>query len=310
MSMNSHGGPLEGSDVEQVHGHFATEKLRQAAARYPIKEQRKWISWMIFGLGVAWSLYLLQGLLRKKELGLGTARHYFFNSQILHGVLTTLEIGIFSMALAIVLAVILATMRLSDFAPVRVFATAWVWFFRMIPLLVLLIIIYNMAIVYPALSLGVPFGPTLFTVGTRNLLSPFWVAIISFSISESASSAEILRTSILSIPKGQWEAATVLGMRTSLMHRIVILPQAFRIAVPPLFNDFINLLKSSALVAFIGVFDLFYTAESIYELTYQVVPLLIVATGWYLFIILLANIAQIFIERHYNKRLGKLGGAK
>lgn len=279
----------------------------QAIARLPIRRPVQWHVWTIFLVGILVSAFLLQGFFRKDNLGWGVVGQYLFDSRILHGLSTTIEIGSLSMVFAIILAIILAIMRLSTFAPFRVFAATYVWVFRMVPLLVLLIIVYNFAIVYPTVSLGVPFGPVLWSTSTRDLLSPFWVAIVSFSISESASSAEIIRTSILSVPRGQWEAATVLGMKTSLLHRLIVLPQALRIAVPPLFNDFINLLKSTALVAFIGVFDLFYTAETIYEQNFQVVPLLIVMTSWYLFVILLANVAQIALERRYNARLGKLG---
>jgi polar amino acid transport system permease protein len=133
------------------------------------------------------------------------------------------------------------------------------------------------------------------------------VAVISFAISESAASSEIIRASILSVARGQWDAARVLGMGSRTTYRLVVLPQALRIAIPPLFNDFINNLKSTALVAFVGVFDLFYTTQTIYEQNFQIMPLLIVMTSWYLIIIFVANVIQILIERRYNERLGKLG---
>lgn len=299
--------PTPSSDFRSPSG--ATDDLRDrgAIARLPIRERPRWFAWLIFVLGGLYSAFLFQGFLRKKQLEWGVVGHYFFNHQILQGLRMTIELGVVSMLFAVVLAVLVAIMRLSSFAPIRVFAVAYVWLFRMLPLLVLLIIIYNIAIVYPAISVGVPFGPVAWSGTTRALLSPFWVAVIAFAISESAASSEIIRTSILSVARGQWDAAKVLGMRGWTTYRLVILPQALRIAVPPLFNDFINNLKSTALVAFIGVFDLFYTTQTIYEQNFQIVPLLIVMTCWYLIIIFVANVIQILIERRYNQRLGKLG---
>ena len=275
--------------------------------RLPIRERPRWLMWSIFALGGLFILFLLQGFLRKRQLQLGVFRTYIFNDQILQGLRLTIELGVVSMLLALVLAILVAIMRLSSFPPIRAFAVAYVWFFRMLPLLVLLIIIYNIAIIYPAISVGVPFGPVAWSGNTKALISPFWVAVIAFAVSESAAASEIMRTSILSVARGQWEAAKVLGMTGVTTYRLVVLPQAIRIAVPPLFNDFINNLKSTALVAFIGVFDLFYTTQTIYEQNYEIVPLLMVMTTWYLVIIFVANVIQIFLERRYNQRLGKLG---
>jgi len=276
-------------------------------ARLPIRERPRWLMWSIFVLGGLFILFLFQGFIRKKQLQWGVVGKYLFNDQILRGLRLTIELGAVSMLFAVVLAVLVAIMRLSSFPPIRAFAVGYVWFFRMLPLLVLLIIIFNIAIVYPAISVGVPFGPLAWSGRTKALLSPFWVAVISFAVSESAASSEIIRTSILAVARGQWDAAKVLGMRGMTTYRLVVLPQALRIAIPPLFNDFINNLKSTALVAFIGVFDLFYTTQTIYEQNYEIVPLLIVMTSWYLVIIFVANVIQILLERRYNQRLGKLG---
>lgn len=314
-SLPAVGGPPEHQQANETKpsSNSDTPGMAQGAhdpvvvARLPIRERPQWMMWLIFVAGGLFTIFLFQGFIRKKQLQWSVVGHYLFNSQILKGLQLTIELGVVSMVLAVVLAILVAIMRLSSFPPIRAFAVSYVWFFRMLPLLVLLIIIYNIAIVYPAISVGVPFGPVAWSGTTRDLLSPFWVAVISFALSESAASSEIIRTSILSVARGQWEAAKVLGMRGVTTYRLVVLPQALRIAVPPLFNDFINNLKSTALVAFIGVFDLFYTTQTIYEQNFEIVPLLIVMTIWYLAIIFLANVVQIVIERRYNQRLGRLG---
>lgn len=292
---------------DETSGAVATES--SVGPRFPtrIRHPFRWRVWTGFVVGLLCTAFLLQGLFRKKQLDWGVVGKYFFNGQILDGVRTTIELGAESMLLGLVLGILLAMMRLSNFAPFKAFAGAWVWLFRMIPVLVLLVVIYNIAIIYPTLSAGVPFGPALWSGNTRDLLGPFLVAIICFGVNESPLAAEIIRTSILSIDRGQWEAGQVLGMGPGKLYRLVILPQAFRIAVPPLFNDFINIFKGTALVSFIGLFDLFYTTESIYEQNFEVVPLLIVMTSWYLIILLFVNLTQVGVERRYNRRLGKLG---
>ncbi len=300
------GVQMEGRPDPQL-GEGTTAEERRAIASLPIHKHRRWLIWTFFIVGSAFAAFIIQGILRKSVLQWDVIGSYLFDPRILTGLRTTALLTVISMALAVCLAIFIAVMRLSSFPPFRVTATLYVWLFRMIPLLVLLVVIYNIAIVYPDVSFGIPFGKVFVSTPTRALLSPFWVAVVSFALNEGASSAEIMRTSILAIPQGQWDAGTALGMRVWRLQRRIILPQALRIAVPPLFNDLINLLKSTALVAFIGVYDLFYTAETIYEQNFEVVPLIMVITIWYLLMILILNIIQNGLEQRYNRRLGERG---
>ncbi|WP_237710952.1 amino acid ABC transporter permease [Saccharopolyspora spinosa] len=122
---------------------------------------------------------------------------------------------------------------------------------------------------------------------------------MAFALNEGAYSSEILRASILSVPRGQEEAAVALGMTKARVYRRVVLPQAIRIAIPPIFNNLINMLKGTSIVAFIGVFDLMYTVQSIYQISYEIAPLLVVATIWYLVVVTILTFVQSALESKF-----------
>lgn len=249
--------------------------------------------------------FWIQGLARNQALDWKTVRHYFFDHSVLQGLERTLIITASAIAIAVVLGAILANMRLSKNPVLRGTSWFYVWFFRSVPLLVLLILCYNLSLIYPKLGLGLPFGPQYITVNTQKLIDPMFAAIAAFGLQQGAYTSEVLRASILSVPIGQREAATALGMtKTRLMVRIVF-PQALRVAIPPVANETINLLKSTSLVAFISVPDLLYSVQQIYSANFKVIPLLLVATIWYMIIVSLLSVGQFFLERHLRNAPGR-----
>jgi polar amino acid transport system permease protein len=243
------------------------------------------------------SIYLVQQLARKSALQWGVVGSYVFSGPVIAGVLRTLLITASSIMIAIVLGMILANMRLSNNRVMRTVAVIYVWFFRSIPLLVLLILAYNFSLLYSSLSIGVPFGPTFVRFETQHLITGLVAAILTFGLQQGAYTSEVLRAAIMSVPKGQIEAAESLGMTYAAAMWRVVLPQAARIAIPPVANETINLCKSTALVAFISVPDLLYSVQEIYARTFQVVPLLVVATIWYTVIVSVMSLGQWWLER-------------
>ena len=240
--------------------------------------------------------FWIQGLARNKALDWPTVGHYLFNTAVLQGLQRTIIITVISIVIAVVLGAVLANMRLSSNPVLRGTSWLYIWFFRSIPLLVLLIIAYNFSLLYPRLGLGVPFGGELFSINVQQSVSPLTASIVAFGLQQAAYTSEVVRASILSVPAGQREAATALGMtKTRTLLRIVF-PQALRVAVPPVANESINLLKSTSLVAFISVPDLLYSVQQIYSSTFQVMPLLVVASLWYMLIVSLMTALQYFIE--------------
>lgn len=249
--------------------------------------------------------FWVQGLARNQALDWKTVRKYFFDTTVIQGLERTLIITAVSIGIATVLGAVIANMRLSKNAVLRGTSWLYVWFFRSVPLLVLLILCYNLSLIYPHLGLGIPFGPQYVTVKTQQLVDPITAAIAAFGLQQAAYTSEVLRASIMSVPVGQREAATALGMSNLRTLRRIVFPQAMRVAVPPIANETINLLKSTSLVAFISVPDLLYSVQQIYSTNFLVVPLLMVASIWYMIIVSVLSIGQYFLERWLRNAPGR-----
>lgn len=227
---------------------------------------------------------------------------YLFHPQILAGLRTTLILTVSSMAMGIGLGVVLAACRMSENLVLSTLAGAYLWFFRGTPLLVQLIFWYNLSALYPRLSLSVPFGgPEILGANTNDVLTLWVVAIVGLTLHESAYMAEIVRGGLLSVPRQQAEAASALGMNRWLTFRRIVLPQALRVIVPPTGNQFIGMLKHSALVSVIALSDLLYSAQLIYSQNFETIPLLLVASIWYLVATTVCSYIQTHIERHYGR---------
>ena len=228
---------------------------------------------------------------------------YLFDSRILHGVLKTIELTAISMAVGIILGVVFAIMRLSPNPLVSSFSWLYIWFFRGTPLLVQLLFWGFIAALFPKIALGVPFGgPSIVDVNANTLIPPFVAAILGLGLNEGAYMAEIVRAGIISVDEGQTEAAQSLGMSRLQTLRLIVLPQAMRVIIPPTGNETISMLKNTSLVIVLGsVFDLLFEAQQIYAATYQTIPLLIVASIWYLAMTSVLYVGQYFVERRFGR---------
>lgn len=222
---------------------------------------------------------------------------YFFSPQILAGLWRTLELTVIAMGAGIVIGVVLAMMGLSRNPVLAATSALYVWFFRGTPLLVQIIFWFNIAALYPDLFIGLPALGIGTAVDINAIITPWLAAVLALSLHEGAYMAEIVRGGIISIDKGQSEAATALGMtrRKSLRH--IILPQAMRIIIPPTGNQVISMLKTTSLVSVLALPELLYSAQIIYSRNFQVMPLLIVASLWYLIVTTVLSLIQRQIER-------------
>lgn len=228
-------------------------------------------------------------------------RKYVFSDQILHGVSVTLQLTIASMAIGVVLGVILAVMRLSQNPVVSGAAWMYIWAFRGTPLLVQLLLWANLGALFPSLSLGIPFGHEFVTRQTFTLIPSVAAALLGLGLNEAAYMAEIVRAGILSVGEGQIDAAESLGMRRLMIMRRIVLPQAMRVIVPPTGNETISMLKSTSLVAYVPYVELLFAAQNIYTRNYQVMPMLIMASLWYLGITSILMTGQFYVERFYAR---------
>jgi len=224
-----------------------------------------------------------------------------FNNMILKGVWATIWITVVAMVAGIGLGVLLSVMRLSPNPLLSNVAYGYIWFFRGTPVLVQLIFWFNLAVLVPNISLGIPFGPTFISWDTNSVITPFVAALLGLGLNEAAYMAEISRAGIQSVDEGQVEASSALGMSRAQTMRRIVLPQAMRVIIPPTGNEVISMLKTTSLVSVVAMPELFYNTQQIYARTYQTIPLLIVASIWYLILTSVLTTGQFYIERHYGR---------
>jgi polar amino acid transport system permease protein len=224
---------------------------------------------------------------------------------ILEGLRVTVALTAAVMVLAIVLGILLAIMRTSSSPVLRYSSVFYIWLFRGVPALVQLLIWFNLASLYPTFSIEIPFGPVLYTVNANDVVTPWTAAVLGLGLCEAAYMAEIVRAGILSIDNGQSDAARALGMHRTLTLRRIILPQALRVIVPPTGNETIGMLKYTSIASVISVNELLSSAEIVYSRTFEVIPLLLSASVWYLICTSALTIVQYFIEEHYGRSVSR-----
>jgi polar amino acid transport system permease protein len=265
----------------------------------------RWTSMAVIAVLAA---MLVHSIVGNQAFGWRVAGQYLAAGPILNGLLTTIELTAVTMAVGIAGGVVVAAMRLSVNPLLSRAAWFYVWLLRSVPLLVQLLFWYNLAALYPRLSFGVPFGPALVSAETNTLISPFTAAVLALGLHEVAYMAEIFRGGILSVPRGQTEAALSLGMTRRVALARIVLPQAVRVAVPPTGSEVITVVKSSSLVSVITLTDLLYSVQKIYAQNYRVIPLLLVAVIWYLIITSVLSAGQYLLERRLGRSLARTAG--
>ena len=275
-----------------------TERPEEIKA-VPVRHPGRWIASLIV-LVVAASI--VRSIITNPRFHWHTVGHYLFDPRILHGVRITLELTVFSMLIGIVLGVLLAVMRMSPNRLISGSSWLYIWFFRGTPLLVQLLFWNFVGALYPTIDLGVPFGPSFVHLHANTLIPGFVAALLGFGLNEGAYMAEIVRAGIISVSEGQTEAAQSLGMTRIQIMRLIVLPQAMRVIIPPTGNETISMLKNTSLVLVIAsVFDLLFETAQIYSAQFNEIPLLIVASIWYLAMTSVLYVGQYFIERRYGR---------
>lgn len=227
---------------------------------------------------------------------------YFTTSEILHGLVLTLVLTALSMTVGIVLGILVAVMRLSSNRVLSTTAWSYTWFFRGTPVYAQLFFWYFLSFLFKSISFGIPFTHVAFYhLNTVSFFTPFRAALVAFGLNEGAYMSEIARSGLMAVDEGQVEAASSLGMTRAQTLRLVILPQAMRVIIPPTGNEVISMLKTTSLAAAISVVELLGAATQISNANYQPMPLLIVAGIWYLIVTTVLSIGQFYIERHYAR---------
>ena len=264
----------------------------------PVRHPGRWVAAVVVLVLVA---MLVHTLATNPRFEWGIIGQYFLSRRVLNGLGLTILLTVVAMAIGIILGVILAVMRLSANPLLSGASWIYIWFFRGTPVLVQLLFWFNLAFLYPRISLGVPFGPAFVHANANDVISALTAAILGLGLNEGAYMAEIVRAGILSVEHGQVEASQALGMSRALTMRRIILPQAMRVIIPPTGNETISMLKTSSLASVITVTELLYAVQLIYSVNFQTIPLLIVASIWYLIMTSVLTVGQYYVERHYAR---------
>ncbi len=226
---------------------------------------------------------------------------YFTAPAVLNALWLTIQLTFYGTVLGFALGMALAAARLSKNPVLQTVSWTYVWAFRSIPLIVQLLFWFNIAYLYQTLTIGIPFGPSFFSFDVNATISGMAAAVIGLGLHQAAYSAEIIRAGILSVDQGQLEAAAALGIPKRRQFFKIILPQAMRGILPNAANEVISLFKGTSIVSTMAIAELFYQVQVIYGRNGRVVPLLMVATVWYIVLTTVLSIAQYYVERHYAK---------
>ena len=299
----------------------SSETIKVVPARYPLRVVGALVALLVLAV-------VIQSVAFNPRWEWGVFARWFFDPVILEGLGQTLLLTLLGTVLSVIFGGLLALARLSSSWLLSSLAWGYIWLFRSLPLIVVLIILYNFSYLYDTLSLGIPFtGVTWASYQTINVLGQFSTAVVGLTLVQSAYTAEIIRGGFLGVDHGQYEAAAALGLpawrRTLRIIRggflgvdhgqyeaaaalglpawrrtlRIILPQALRTILPSGFNEIISLAKGTAMVYVLAMPELFYTIQMIYNRTQEVIPLLMVGAAWYLAITSVLSAIQYLVER-------------
>ncbi|MCA5921824.1 amino acid ABC transporter permease [Pectobacterium brasiliense] len=286
---------LHTSSQQAPLGQTQEPPLHVVPARYPFRVA-----------GALFSLFIFAGVIQSIALNprweWAVFAEWFFNPVILAGLGQTLLLTALGTLFSIIFGTALALARLSPSYLLSTLSWLYIWLFRSLPLILVLIILYNFSYLYDELALGIPFTSVVFLrYPTIDLLDQFSVAVLGLTLVQSAYTAEIIRGGILGVDAGQFEASAALGLPSGRRTVRIILPQALRSILPTGFNEIISLAKGTSIVYVLALPELFYTVQVIYNRTQQVIPLLMVATIWYLLITTVLSVIQYYVERYVSR---------
>ncbi|MQB46115.1 amino acid ABC transporter permease [Rhizobium sp. ICMP 5592] len=226
---------------------------------------------------------------------------YLFSPAVLLGVLNTIRLTLCCGAAGVVFGLIIAFMRLSGSSVLRSLATAYIGFVRAMPALVLILLLYFAAALFPSIDIGLPFLDPWISLPTNQVISKFGAAFLGLTIVMSGHCAEIFRAGLAAVPRGQMEAAKALSLTGPAAYTKVILPQAIRVAIPAFATELISLFKNTSLVTVIGYAELLTVVQNIYGRTYETLPMLMVACIWYLALTIVSMFGQSLLEKRYGR---------
>ncbi|WP_110945982.1 amino acid ABC transporter permease [Streptomyces avicenniae] len=289
-------GPPDGPRERQ--GRLAPDDEVSGLRIVPARHYGRWLAGAAILVLVA---QFVNGLVTNPAWDWPVFFDYLLADSVLRAVWVTVQLTVYGTLLGFALGVVLGLMRLSRSYVLRSVAWAYVWAFRSIPLIVQLLFWFNLAYLYRELGFGIPFGPVLWRVGTMDLIGAMTAAVIGLALHQAAYAAEIVRGGVLAVDAGQREAAAALGIPRVRQWRRIVLPQAMRGILPNAANEIISLFKGTSIVSVMAIGELFYQVQVVYGRNGRVVPLLMVATVWYIVLTTVLTVAQYYVERRFAR---------
>jgi polar amino acid transport system permease protein len=281
---------------------------RPSGGLYPQVRLRHWGRWISAVVLVALGITFLYGA-AQGDIAYGDIPYYLVSPIILQGLVNTIVLAVVAQVSAIIIGIVIALMRISKNPVAQAFASAYTWLFRGLPVLLQILLWYNLALLFPRLTVGVPFTDVVFLdVSTNDIMTTFVAAFLGLALNESAYMAEIVRAGLKSVDRGQIEAAQSIGETPLQRMGRIVLPQAMRVIIPPTGNDFINMLKGTAMASVIGYMELIKAANNISSFNLQVMETLIAAAIWYMVVVSVASVGQYYLERAFDAQDRRPGG--
>lgn len=297
--MNSPNGEPLPKPASAAHEDLDGAPVRAIPLRHP------WRKLAAAVLVVSLGIFIIDAA-QREHYGWAEVGKYLFDKRISEAALVTLQLTVYSMAAAIVLGLLLAIMRLSPNPVVKNMAWLYLWVFRGTPVYVQLVFWGIVALIYPVFTIGIPFMDPWVTINNGIFTNLFVTAVIGLALNEAAYMSEIVRAGLLSVDEGQEEASTALALSWGQTMRFVVIPQAMKVIIPPTGNEVISMLKTTSLVAAIPLsVDLYGVSRGISAVTFTPVPLLIVASIWYLLFTSVLMVGQHFIEKRFSRGSGR-----
>ncbi|TPQ23709.1 amino acid ABC transporter permease [Streptomyces sporangiiformans] len=284
--------PGAGTEAPPVKDDLASLRV------VPARHYARWVAAAAVSVLVA---QFAHGLITNPVWEWQVFRDYVLSETIVTAVGLTLQLTAYASVLGFLLGTVLAFMRLSRSPVLQTVAWSYIWIFRSIPMIVQLVFWFNLSALYERLGVGIPFGPVFWSIDSNSLIGTIGAALIGLSLHQAAYAAEIVRGGVLAVDHGQLEAAAALGIPRLRQIRRIVLPQAMRAILPTAGNEIIGLLKGTSVVYVMAIGELFYQVTVIYGRNGRVIPLLMVATAWYVVLTSLLSVAQYYVERRYAR---------
>ncbi len=270
----------------------AGPRQREAVKAIPVRHWGQWVSAVVVLGIVAALVYSIAG---NENIQWSVIGQYLFDGSVLNGLFVTVWLTIASMVFGIILGIVVAVMRLSHNRVLSTVSWFYIWLFRGTPVLVQLLVWFNLALFFPTIGVGP------LSADTNTLIKPLIAALLALALNEAAYMAEVVRGGILSVDHGQYEAAAALGMSRGRTMRRIVLPQAMRVIIPPTGNETITMLKTTSLVLVVGAGDLLSRTSAIGAKNFTVIEMLLVASFWYVVLTSVASYGQYHLERRFAR---------